>query len=179
MSRPYTGFDKPATKRRAGTEALAGGIVWLTAGKITNLGTLGHRPARGKTTPSVHGTGRAVDLGFSPWKTWPGSSRETMLQVVDWLLANADSLGVELIVDYSYLGGAGGGRGWRCDRGTWKDYRPGQISGGGSSGSRWIHVELSNDAADDPDAILAVLETFELREPVKKPATKKPASRKA
>jgi len=177
MTRPYTGYDKPATTRRLGLEHLVGAIVWNTAGQLTNLGTLGHRPMRSKTAPSVHGTGRAADIGHAPYRGWTGSNRANLLQLIDFLIANADELGLEAIIDYGYLGGHGGGRSWRCDRAAWLDVKPGVIAGGGHSSSRWLHLELSNDTADDVARIAAVIDSWHLEAP-RAPAKKPPARKK-
>lgn len=182
MTRPYTGYDKPSNIRRPGLEHLVGAIVWNTAGRLTNLGTLAHRPMRSKTAPSVHGTGRAADIGYAPYRTWPGSDRPSSLQLINFLVDHADELGLELLIDYSYLSGLGGGRSWKCDRAAWLDVKPGVIAGAGSASSRWIHLELSNEAADDVARIAAVIDGWHLKTPAtpaKKPPAKKAATKKA
>lgn len=171
MSRPYTGFDQFADRTCPAVAHLAGAIVWNSAGKITNLGAFGIRPMRGKARPSVHGTGRAVDLGYAPFRTWPGSDRATMLRLVEFLVRNADELGLELLIDYSHTGGLGGGRSWKCDRHAWADNRPGVISGAGQAGSKWIHVELSPEVAHDADRIAAVVDKWNPNPPKPKKAT--------
>ena len=101
---------------------------------LKNLGSWVVREQRGKTSPSVHGTGRAVDLGFTGLK----QGRKKCLTLIKLLVANADVLGVELILDYTpkpY------GRGWKADRGTWQRYEKPTISG--APGGKWIHVEVS------------------------------------
>jgi hypothetical protein len=54
------------------------------------------------------------------------------------LLQNADTLGIELVIDYAQS------RSWRCDRGTW------QI--GKFSSGDWWHVEVNSRLANDPEA---------------------------
>lgn len=175
MNRPYTGFDKYANGPAPAVAHLVGAVVWNTAGKLTNLGIFGIRPMRSKAKPSVHGTGRAADIGYAPYKTWPGSNRQAIVHLIDHLVNHADDIGLELLTDYSYTGGLGGGRTWKCDRAAWMDNKPGVIAGGGNAASRWIHIEISPDKAHDVDAIRAVIDDWRLPAPVpaKKAAAKK------
>ena len=93
MTRPYTGFDTVARGTTPGLKALVDLIVFLNAGKISDLGTWTRRDARGKPgQPSVHGTGRAADLGWF--------DRKDGERLIDWLTTNADILGLELLIDY-------------------------------------------------------------------------------
>lgn len=180
MSRPYTGYDKPALERRPGLEHLVGAIVWNTAGRLTNLGTLGHRPQRGSRRPSVHGTGRAADIGWAAYKTWPGSNRANLVRLMDYLVDNADELGLELLIDYGTAGRYGGGRAWKCDRHEWADLKPGVVAGGGLPSSRWCHLELSNETADNVERIAAVINGWHLEaEPAPAPVKKAPAKKAA
>lgn len=134
--RPYTGFDKEAKKKRVGTEHLRDIIVFLNAGKLSNLGSFVVRDKRGKPGElSVHSTGRAFDIGFS--------DRATAVRVMDWLVTNADLLDVEMVTDYFPLPF---GRAWRCDRATWKKYFKKTVSG--APGGKWFHVEIGNRLAD-------------------------------
>ena len=75
--RPYTGFDRYGTGATPGVVALRDLILFLNAGKLTHLGTYAKRDARGKPgQPSVHATGRAVDIGYTdrsniqPYRDW-------------------------------------------------------------------------------------------------------------
>lgn len=172
---PYTGFDHYGNGPAPALQHLVGAIVWNTAGKLTNLGIFGIRPMRSKAKPSVHGTGRAADIGYAPYLGWPGSNRQAMVHLIDHLIANAEQLGLEMLIDYSYTGGHGGGRTWRCDRDGWLDNAPGVIAGAGNPNSRWIHIEISPDKADDVDAVKAVIDGWHLPAPVpaKKAAAKK------
>jgi hypothetical protein len=148
--RPYTGLaDGIASGRRPGTEALAGILSYLTAGVLWHNGSFGIRPVRDGTTLSVHATGRAVDMSARPKDGRPaGSNRSTLEDCAKFLTEHADTLLVELVVDYSYRGGLGGGRSWRCDRGTWLMLKPGQVSGGGQTWADWLHIELAPRMAD-------------------------------
>ena len=159
MKRPYTGLsDGPAKRKRPGTEHFAATVQSLSGGKLWNNGTYQIRNVRGKPTLSVHATGRAIDLSFRKTAKRPGSSRTYAQLWIDLLLKHADELGVELIVDYSFPKGNGGGRTWRCDRGTWLYPKPGQISGGGQPWADWIHVEICPFAADSVEWVQGVFE---------------------
>jgi hypothetical protein len=177
MSRPYTGFDKYATGPSPALRYLVDATVWNSAGRLTNLGIFGIRPMRSKSKPSVHGTGRAADIGYAPYKTWPGSNRALMTQWIDFIIANADDLGVELLIDYSYTGGLGGGRTWKCDRHAWMDNKPGVIAGAGQASSKWIHIELAPHMWDDVIAVKSIIDHWEPEAP--KPAKKAAPRKKA
>ena len=108
---------------------------------------------RGSNSISVHATGRAVDLSFRKTGKHSGSDRAYALRFIDALIEHDDEIGLEMIVDYSYTGGLGGGRVWKCDRQAWKDSKRGVIQGGGNPGSDWFHVELSPAIADNPQLV--------------------------
>jgi len=144
--RPYTGFNGNSRGALPGTVALRDLILFLNAGKLTHLGTYVKRDARGKPgQPSVHSTGRAVDIGYT--------NRTDIEPVIDWLVTHADLLGVEMVADYFP---APFGRAWRCDRATWKIYDRRTIHG--APGGRWIHIEISPTLANDAAAMSAALE---------------------
>jgi len=146
LMRPYTGFNGNSRGALPGTVALRDLILFLNAGKLTHLGTYVKRDARGKPgQPSVHSTGRAVDIGYS--------NRADIEPVIDWLVAHADELGVEMVADYFPTPW---GRAWRCDRAAWKVYDRRTIHG--APGGRWIHIEISPTLANDAAAMSAALE---------------------
>ena len=146
ISRVYTGFDINSRGALPGTIALRDLILFLNAGKLTHLGTYAKRDARGKPgQPSVHQTGRAVDIGYT--------NRKDIEPVIDWLVTHADLLGVEMVADYWPKPW---GRAWRCDRAAWKVYDRRTIHG--APGGRWIHLELSPTLAQDAAAMNAALE---------------------
>jgi len=160
--RPYTGTDKIASGKRAGTEAFVAAIQNASGRQVWNNGTFGVRKKRGSQSSSlsgmsVHATGRAADLSRRAWSGRPGCSRADLEKVCDWLVSIADDIGLEYLADYEY---GSGGRGWRCDRDDWNIYRPGVIKGGGSGD--WIHIELSNERADSTDWVDAAMATFPL-----------------
>jgi len=131
MVRPYTGFNGYAKGNTPGLEALRDIILYLNGGKITNLGSFMKRDVKGKPgIPSVHGTGRAVDLGYN--------TRTEIEPVIKWLVDHADTLGIETVADYWPKPW---GRAWRCDRNRWKVYDRRTIAG--APGGRWIHVEIA------------------------------------
>lgn len=144
MTGKYTGWDGDAASKRAGTEKLVE-LLTKTYG-FTNLGTWGVRTMRGSNRPSVHGTGRAADLG---WKT-AGSAAQVAL----WLVDNFPYL--EELHDYAGTTKKGTetwGRGYRIGRG-WKDYTASDNAGTPGPSSRWFHLEVSPAVADDPHAIV-------------------------
>ena len=147
MTRTYTGWDSNSRGKRKGTEALVQHLA-KTYG-LTNNGTWVVRPVRGRSTPSVHGTGRAADLS---WRAGIATGGRTgAVAAMDWLIANADALGVEMVFDYWGAPGQPFGRAWRCDRGSWRALAAGDVTGGGFGD--WFHVEVSPAVADDPGII--------------------------
>ena len=144
--RPYTGFDGNSRAALPGTVALRDLILFLNADKLQHLGTYAKRDARGKPgQPSVHSTGRAVDIGYK--------LRKDIEPIIDWLVTHADLLGVEMVADYWPKPW---GRAWRCDRAAWRVYDRKTIHG--APGGRWIHIEISPTLANDAAAMSAALE---------------------
>lgn len=157
--RPYTGTKEGlGGGRRPGLEELVAALQYLTSGALWNNGTYGVRPMTSNTSlPSVHGTGRAADLsGRNMGDHRKGCTRTQLHGYADWLVANADTLGIELVIDYGYTGPEGrGGRTWRCDRGTWRYPNVGDLAGGGQSWADWLHIEVDPRCADDTKAGIA------------------------
>jgi hypothetical protein len=146
LNRPYTGFDGNSRGPQPGTVALRDLILFLNEGRLTHLGTYAKRDARGKPgQPSVHQTGRAVDIGYQ--------YRKDITAIIDWLVTNADLLGVEMVADYWPQPW---GRAWRCDRAAWKIYDRRTIHG--APGGKWIHIEISPTTAHDAATMTAALE---------------------
>jgi len=161
MSRPYTGTsDGIATGRRPGLEAFVAAIQSASGGQLWNNGTYGIRKKRGKSSISVHSTGRAADLSRRKYGSRPGCSRAVLEQIIDWLVSNADVIGLELLIDYEPRPG---GRGWKCDREDWQTYKAGTVSG--APGGDWIHIELDPAHADSTDWLPAVIATFPIGTP--------------
>ena len=136
--RKYTGFDGNALRKLAGTERVKDWIVFLWGKRVKNLGTWGVRPMKNKNlakpSPSVHGTGRAWDCGYTV--------RADGLQLCDFFVANAEALGVEAVHDYMF---GKFGRGWRCNRDKWLVYDKPTLGGRGN----WLHIEFSPEVAND------------------------------
>lgn len=151
MNRPYTGYDKTASGKRAGFEKL---IDLLEAHfGLWNNGTYGVRKKRGKSSLSVHATGRAGDLSWrgSPYR---GSGNyQDAVRMMDFLVENADALDVEAVFDYYPKPW---GRGWVCDRNAWRVYDKKAFSG--APGGDWVHVEIGNKYADNPNYYEQVFE---------------------
>lgn len=144
MSGVYTGWDGDAAGKRAGTEKLVQLLVQRYG--FRNLGTWGVRPMRGSSRPSVHGTGRAADLG------WVNPANAA--QVALWLVDNFPYL--EELHDYAGTTKKGcetWGRGYRIGRG-WKQYTATDNAGTPGPSSRWYHIEVSPAVADDAQAIV-------------------------
>ena len=155
MSRPYTGTsDGIAKGKRPGLEAFVDAIE--AASGFWNNGTYQVRHIRGAPNRvSVHSTGRAADISRRNYRGRPGESRNNMIALCDWLVANADAIGLEYLADYEHKPA---GRGWKCTREEWRDYGRGVIRYGGSGD--WIHIELSPERADSTDWIPAVMSSF-------------------
>jgi hypothetical protein len=94
-------------------------------------------------TLSVHATGRAVDLSYRKTDKHTQASRKGAVSFIDIVVANANTLGVECILDYFP---APYGRAWRCDRQAWKKYSKPTIHG--APGGDWFHIEITPQAAD-------------------------------
>jgi peptidoglycan hydrolase-like protein with peptidoglycan-binding domain len=147
-NRPYTGYDATASGKRAGFETL---IDLLEAHfGLWNNGTWGVRSKRGKTSMSVHATGRAGDLSWRGAPYRGSGNYQDACRMIDWLIDNAYELGIEAVFDYypqPY------GRGWICDRkdngnNGWVVYEKRAFSG--APGGDWVHIEVSDEWADDP-----------------------------
>jgi len=140
--RPYTGFDAIAGGKRAGTETLID-LLEAHFGLWSN-GSFGVRKKRGKSSYSVHATGRAADLSWrgAPYRG-PGNY-DAAVRMMDFLVANADALHIEAVFDY-YPGPHG--RGYKCDRDAWQVYSKPAFSG--APGGDWVHFEISPAKADD------------------------------
>ena len=100
MSRRYTGWDKDSPGKRAGLEKLVD-LLEEHFG-LWNNGSWGPRRKRGKSSPSVHGTGRAADLSWrgAPYKG-PGNY-EAAVRMMDFLTRPdvAEAFKIEAVFDY-------------------------------------------------------------------------------
>jgi hypothetical protein len=153
--RPYTGFNGVAGGTSAGLQVLIRTIERETRKGLWNNGAWGVRDMKGKPgQPSVHATGRAVDMS---WRDMPDDRgrpnyRPEAQKVINALVANADAIGLEMVIDYFPHPW---GRAWRCDRGRWRKYDNRTVSG--APGGDWYHIEISPAAARNPEAMKAAL----------------------
>ena len=141
--KPYTINAAPVT---AGP--LAGMDTWITRaikhseGCLWNNGSWVVRDVRGKPgTISNHAKGVAVDLSYRMVPNEPGKAiymgRQRSLAYMIKLLENADTLGIELVIDYAL------NRTWKCDRAAW---RPGTYHQGD-----WYHIEVNPVICHSPE----------------------------
>ena len=146
-SRPYTGnSDGAAAGPRAGMDEWIRQAVKYANGAIWNNGSWGVRNMRGsETSLSVHATGRAVDLSYRKTEQHPTANRKGAVAFLNIVIANANALGVECVLDYFPQKF---GRGYRCDRQAWKSYSKPEIHG--APGGDWHHYEISPAMADSP-----------------------------
>lgn len=159
--RPYTGYDGDAPGITPGLAMLIRRLEAETAKGLWNNGAWGPRNIRGKTAPSVHGTGRAVDLswrdmpgpkGDGPDPKWRSQPYRSARNIIDVLIANADAIGLELVIDYFPHPW---GRAWRCDRARWRKYDQRTVTG--APGGDWFHIEISPAMAANPQAMKTAL----------------------
>lgn len=144
-SRPYTGFDGNSTGKRAGTERFIELIHDMSGGGLWNNGSWVPRMMRGKSRPSVHGTGRAMDLSWRGGNHGGFGSYVDASRWIDFFVVHADDLGIEMILDY-FPEPHGGG--YKCDRDRLVKYAGPTVKG--APGGDWIHLELAPSVADDP-----------------------------
>ncbi len=155
-ARDYLGnSDGPAPAKRPGTEEWVRQAAKYSSGALWNNGTYGQRDVRSKPgTLSVHATGRAMDLSYRKMDTkGVATGRNTSKQFIDKVVANANQLGVQMIIDYWPQPF---GRAWRCDRQAWKAYETKTVSG--APGGDWWHIEIAPGMADNPEAVKAAFQ---------------------
>ena len=146
-SKPYTGnSDGAAAGPRSGMDEWIRQAVKYSNGAIWNNGSWGIRDMKG--TPgslSVHATGRAWDASYRKTDKYPTANRKGAVAFLNIVIANANALGLECVLDYFPQKF---GRGWRCDRQAWSKYSKPTIHG--APGGDWLHVEISPAMADNP-----------------------------
>ena len=159
---PYTGFDGNAPGITPGLEILIRRLERVTNRGLWNNGAWGVRNMRGKVYPSVHGTGRAVDMswrnvegprGDGPDQAWRSQPYKSARHIINMLVANSSDIGLELVIDYFPRPW---GTAWRCDRGRWRKYDNRTVSG--APGGDWFHTEISPAMARNPEAMKAALD---------------------
>jgi hypothetical protein len=150
--RPYTGnSDGHHPKERSGTKRLAEYLEYLFG--LKSLGIYVNRNKRSSDNLSVHATWRAMDL------TGKGTAKENAKarkEMVEFVVAHADSLGIEAVFAYDGVGCpipnlTEYGAGWKCDRDAWRPW--GRMSNAGSPGATWTHIEISPKMADSKDLV--------------------------
>ncbi len=151
-ARDYIGnADGPARGPRAGMDEWIRQAIFHSNGALWNNGSYGVRDMKGKPgSMSVHATGRAVDLSYRASAQHPKASRLNARSFIDMVIANANELGVQMVIDYfpkPY------GRAWRCDRQAWLKYSKPTVSG--APGGDWFHVEIDPIKADSVIAVKA------------------------
>jgi hypothetical protein len=112
--------------------------VLYGGGALWNNGSWGVRDMRGSANLSVHATGRAVDLSYRKSEKYPLANRKGAIAFLNIVIANANELGVECVLDYFPKPF---GRGYRCDRQAWKSYSKPEIHQ--APGGDWLHFEVS------------------------------------
>jgi len=142
MTKPYTAFKAPVVKNPLqGTDEFIRQIIKRSSGSLWNNGSWVIRDIRTKPGQiSNHARGLAVDLSYRKM-TDKGivEGRKTALPFIYKLLQNADTLQIELVIDYAE------NRSWKCDRGTWLK--------GKWSGGDWFHLEISPAMANNANLV--------------------------
>lgn len=151
IPRVYTGFDGNVNGKLPGTEKFVDEIEARTHNALWNNGTWGVRPMRSKSSPSVHGTGCAMDISYRHMGNGKGivNGRKLAVQWMNKLADNATLLGIELIIDY---GAKPFGRSWRCDRMKWRRYLKPTVHQGGTGD--WFHLELNRTISRMPARVI-------------------------
>jgi hypothetical protein len=127
LTRPYTVSKQPVV-----TAPLAGMATWVrlcckhSDGSLWNNGIFVNRPHAQQTRHHQQPRSRARNrlvVPLATTKTRRQDGRKVSLAYVNKLLQNADTLGIELVIDYAQS------RSWRCDRGTWQIGKFSQATG--------------------------------------------------
>ena len=150
MKRAYTGNkDGAAAGEHPQLTALMKELFNAYPKALWNNGSFGVRNMRNKEALSVHATGRACDIS---WRNMGDGKRgvakggrKYAMSAMDYLVKNADALGVELIIDYFP---APYGRAARCDRDmAWQKYTKATVSGAPSGD--WFHLEVDGKKSSE------------------------------
>jgi hypothetical protein len=142
--RPYTGYNSDPGRITPGLQRVIDYTAFLTGNGLWNNGAYGPRPMHGKKNPSVHGTGRAVDLSWRRMPAKKGGGGKGFgdygqaCEFIDFLVEHQELLLLELVIDYHPKPH---GRGWRCDRQAWQTYTSNTVAG--APGGDWFHLEIS------------------------------------
>lgn len=140
--KPYTVLTAPIVKHPLpGTDEFIRQIVKRAGGALWNNGSYQLRDIRNRPgTISNHAKGLAVDFSYRKM-TDKGivNGRKVALPFLYKLLDHADTLEIELVIDYFF------NRSWKCDRATW-------IKGKWVGGD-WFHVEISANMANNENLV--------------------------
>jgi hypothetical protein len=149
-SRPYTGnSDGAVDAPLPGMDEWIRQAIKYGGGAFWNNGSWGIRNMRSSDQLSVHATGRAVDLSYRMSEKYQTANRKGSMAFLRILIANANELGIEQVLDYFPKPF---GRGWRCDRQAWKSYSKPQIHGAPSGD--WLHVEVAPAFVNQPLSLI-------------------------
>lgn len=135
MTRRLHGWERPGSDcsggSTSGARALLGGILARWPDEARSLGIYNCRPVRGGQSPSVHGEGRAVDVGL-PQRP-DGYPTDAAVGIVDRILSAAWELGLCYAVH--------AGRSYSASHPNGKPYK--------GAHPHWdhVHLELTRDAA--------------------------------
>ena len=124
---------------------------------LWNNGTFVNRDVRNRPgVISNHARSLALDASYRFSKIHGRKNgREVSLPYIYKLLEHADTLGIQLVIDYALQ------RSWKCDRRTW-------IKGTFEVGD-WYHIELSPNFANDPIKVKASWATVYGASPITTP----------
>ena len=128
-----------------------------------DLGILSKPPRtiRDGSAPSMHNWGMAWDWRFAS----PGPGRAGADALIEFLLAHADTLGIQAVHDYSAC------RLWKSYSG-WRPGTPSAKTGMCQSWAQWLHIERMWDSANDPTSIESLVAGTATPDPTfVKPAT--------
>ena len=140
--KPYTVNEAPIVNGPLlGTDEFIRQVVKRSSGSLWNNGSYQLRHIR--TRPDVisnHAKGLAVDFSYRKMSN-KGlvEGRKIALPFLYKLLNNADTLEIQLVIDYFQ------NRSWRCDRGTWQK--------GKWVGGDWFHIEISKTMASSENLV--------------------------
>jgi hypothetical protein len=112
------------------------------------LGCYQDRPVRGGSAPSTHSFGAVPDWRYANVGSgFIEVGRAKAIELIEWLIADWRSIGLNRIHDYV------GGRAWTPERG-WHAQRPSR-TGMGQKWAQWFHIEIHPDAWYDNRSIPA------------------------
>ena len=139
--RPYTAAQAPVAKGPLpGTNEFIRQVVKRSNGSLYNVGSWVIRDMRFRPGQlSNHARGVAIDFSYRKTaKKGIKDGRKIALPFVRKLLRNAETLQIELVIDYF------ASRSWKCDRRTW---RKGKYAG------HWFHIEISPAMANSKSLV--------------------------